>query len=80
MARLAAFFIVLGIGSFILPLVGYQFRLISLFGDNQQLIGVVFILVGLALLGVRIVSKVRQSSNRFPTNSPARPNRPGGSK
>jgi hypothetical protein len=80
MARLAAFFIVVGIGSFILPLIGYQFRLISLFGDNKQLFGVIFILIGLSLVGVKIISRVRRRSNHLPANSAARSNRPGGAK
>jgi hypothetical protein len=40
-------FVILGIGSFILPRMGMQFSLISIFGEgNEAIVGVAFIAVG----------------------------------
>lgn len=44
-------FCILGIGSFILPKMGMQFSLISLFGEgNEAITGTAFLLIGLVLL------------------------------
>jgi hypothetical protein len=46
--------ILLGIGSYILPMMGRQFMLVSIFGDSP-LVGAAFIIVGavLTFLGIR---------------------------
>lgn len=50
------FCLILGIGSFILPYMGLQFRLLSLFGDKQPAVAVVLALVGAVMVGASIVS------------------------
>jgi hypothetical protein len=43
-------FIVLGAGSFILPMMGVQFRLISLFGEAAPVVGVVLLALGVLMV------------------------------
>jgi hypothetical protein len=43
-------FLILGVGSFVLPLVGLQFRVINAFGDAAPCAGGVFAVVGIALV------------------------------
>ena len=68
--------IVLGLGSFILPLVGMQFRLLALFGPAQNIVA-----LGLAALGVilLILSRTRGPSRPAAAGQPAaaRPRHPG---
>lgn len=52
MTRLAVFLLILGAGSFMLPLFGLQFRLLDLFGDSQQIVAIVMVIAGVALLVV----------------------------
>lgn len=42
--------LILGIGSFILPLMGMQFRLLSLFGDAAPIVGIALAVIGGLLL------------------------------
>ena len=42
--------LILGIGSFILPLIGLQFRLLNLFGAATSIIGAVLALIGAVLV------------------------------
>jgi len=69
--------IVLGLGSFILPLVGMQFRLLALFGPAQNIVA-----LGLAALGVilLILSRTRGPSRPAAAGPPAaaRPATPAG--
>jgi hypothetical protein len=44
--------IVLGVGSFILPMMGMQFRLLSLFGEHTGIAGAVMAVLGVILLGI----------------------------
>ena len=44
--------IVLGVGSFILPTMGYQFRLLSIFGEHTGIAGAVMAVIGVILLAV----------------------------
>jgi hypothetical protein len=48
-------FLVLGIGSFLFPMLDMQFRFLSFFGDATPVVGGVFAVVGalLLLLGIR---------------------------
>jgi hypothetical protein len=55
MTRIAVLLLVLGIGSFILPLFGLQFRLLNLFGDAQPIASIVMALVGGALLVAQMI-------------------------
>lgn len=53
-----------GIGSFVLPLVGLQFKLFRLFGDKSTVVGVVVAVVGGALLafGMKEESAAQQQA------------------
>jgi hypothetical protein len=55
MTRIATMLLVLGIGSFILPFFGLQFRLLKIFGDAQPIISVIMALLGGVLLVAQIV-------------------------
>jgi hypothetical protein len=50
MQRLAIFLIIIGIGSFVLPMMGAQFMLVSVFKDHETEAGVGMIVGGLVLL------------------------------
>lgn len=50
MKSLGGTLLILGIGSFILPLMGFQFRLISIFGNNQTIAAIIMVIVGIILL------------------------------
>ena len=41
---------ILGIGSFILPLFGFQFRIMEIFGNGQLYAAIALIIIGLFLL------------------------------
>ena len=55
MTRIAVTLLVLGIGSFILPFFGLQFRLLNLLGDAQPIVSIGLALVGGVLLVVQVV-------------------------
>jgi hypothetical protein len=46
MAKLGTLLLLLGLGSFVLPLVGLQFRVLSLFGENQTIAAIGMVVVG----------------------------------
>ena len=50
MARFGVMLLILGIGSFILPLFGMQFRLLAIFGDAQPIVALVMAALGGVLL------------------------------
>jgi uncharacterized membrane protein YgdD (TMEM256/DUF423 family) len=50
MTKLGATLIILGGGSFVLPLFGLQFRLLSLFGKATPVIGIVLAVAGVILI------------------------------
>jgi putative Mn2+ efflux pump MntP len=53
MRGLGVALLVFGIGSFILPLIGMQFRLLSIFGEGSQpIVGVVLAVIGAVLIFV----------------------------
>jgi len=53
MRGLGVALLILGIGSFILPLVGMQFRLLSLFGEGSQpIVAIVIAVIGAVLIFV----------------------------
>jgi hypothetical protein len=55
---LASFCLIVGAGSFVLPLAGFQFRIITMFGPATPIMGAV-----LLIAGVLILLDVRQSSD-----------------
>jgi hypothetical protein len=63
MKNLGVLLLVLGAGSFILPMLGLQFKLMRLFGDAQPIVAIIAVLLGAVLLGI---SFMRQKA---PTNS-----------
>ena len=67
--------IFLGIGSFVLPALGMQFRLIELFGDDPRASGAMFIVVGALLYAVGSAlerrSQRRAAAQRAPAAAPA---------
>ena len=48
--------IVMGIGSFILPMMGMQFRLLSIFGEHTGIAGAAMAVIGVILLGVSFMA------------------------
>lgn len=44
--------VLFGIGAFVLPMMGYQFTLLQVFGEKQSLVGGGLIAVGVVLLGL----------------------------
>jgi hypothetical protein len=54
MRGFAILLIVLGVGTFVLPMMGLQFRLMSLFGSAQPIVAVVAAVVGVVLLIVSL--------------------------
>lgn len=55
MVRFAIFLLILGVGSFILPLMGRQFILMSIFGEAAPAVAIGMIILGgvLLVLGIR---------------------------
>lgn len=54
MARFGIFLLILGLGSFILPLIGMQFRLMSIFGDAQRIVAIAMALLGSVMLFLHV--------------------------
>jgi type IV secretory pathway VirB2 component (pilin) len=48
--------IALGVGSFILPMMGMQFRLLSIFGEHTGIAGAVMAVIGVILLGISFMA------------------------
>ena len=63
--------VLLGVGSFILPAFGMQFRLINAFGGDPSSRGVLFIIVGAVLY---LIGKARERGAR-PAAAPQAPSR-----
>lgn len=63
--------LVLGVGSFILPLLGMQFRILNVFGDAQPIVGIGMAVLGGALLLIGLVT-----GNSAPALNTTRPNLP----
>ncbi len=61
MKRWGLLLVVIGVGSFILPMFGMQFRLVNLAGGDPSASGVLFIIAGavLYLIGQALESRVR---------------------
>jgi len=64
--------VLLGVGSFILPAFGMQFRLINVFGGDPSSSGVLFIIVGAVLY---LVGQARERGGARPTAAPQAPSR-----
>ena len=81
MKRWGVLLIVIGIGSFILPAIGMQFRLINLAGGDPSTSGVLFIAAGAVLyfIGQALESRARPTprpSAGVPPAPAAAPGRP----
>ncbi len=50
MKKFGATLVVLGIGAFILPLFGLQFRIINIFGEVQWIIAIIAIILGILMV------------------------------
>jgi membrane protein implicated in regulation of membrane protease activity len=50
MRRLGTTLLILGIGSFILPAIGIQFKIMYIFGDATPIVAIGFAIVGLVLI------------------------------
>lgn len=61
MIQTGVWVLILGLGSFILPMFGFQFRILSIFGDAAPLVGIILTILGIVLLVVGI------SKNKKPT-------------
>jgi hypothetical protein len=59
MVSFGVLLLILGIGTFILPLLGLQFRILSIFGPNQDIVAIGMAVVG-AVLVVLGLSRGRQ--------------------
>jgi hypothetical protein len=62
MVSFGVLLLILGIGSFILPLLGLQFRVLSVFGPNQDVAAIAMAVVGAALVVVGL-SRGRQRAS-----------------
>ena len=67
------FLIVLGAGSLLLPMIGFQFSLMELVEDYQPLAGVVVALIGAILL---FIGMTRSQPAAEVTSTPAQPDSP----
>jgi len=61
MARAGIFCLILGIGSFLLPMMGMQFRLLNMLGENTWMAG-----AGLSVLGVVLLVASGMSKQKPP--------------
>lgn len=50
MRKFGATLVVLGIGSFVLPFFGLQFKIINIFGEAQWIIAIIAIIVGILMV------------------------------
>lgn len=62
MRQIAVWLLVLGVGSFILPMMGMQFRLLSAFGEATPFIGGGMAVLGGILLGVSFVAEKNENN------------------
>jgi hypothetical protein len=81
MKRWGALLIVIGVGSFVLPAIGMQFRLINVFGGDPSSSGTLFIIAGAVLffIGQALESRARptpRASTGVPPARVAAPQRP----
>jgi hypothetical protein len=70
--RIGGTLLVLGVGSFILPLFGMQFRLLNIFGDAQPLVGLALATIGAILLIAGFIFK-SSGKQRSPAQTPMPP-------
>lgn len=52
MRQCATWFLILGIGAFILPMVGLQFKIFRLFGESLPLVAGGMVIAGMLMLGL----------------------------
>jgi hypothetical protein len=70
MVGLGIFLIVIGAGSLLLPMLGYQFTLMELVDDYQPYVGIVVAVVGAILL---FMGMTRRQPDTEVTSTPDRP-------
>ena len=75
MTGIGILLLVLGIGSFILPMIGFQFRLMDLVEDYQPFAGIIVAVIGAVLLylGYMQRAKVAAAPAAPPATPPAPP-------
>lgn len=54
MAQLGGVLIFVGLGSFLLPLIGFQFTLVSLFDEQQPWTGLIIAGIGVGLIALSV--------------------------
>jgi len=61
MGRLGFWLIILGVGAFILPRIGLQFKLVSLFGQYQVYAAIAFAVIGVILVLIGNAAKKKNT-------------------
>lgn len=54
MMRAGIFFLIIGIASFVLPMMDMQLRIMRIFGDATPIAGAVAIVIGIALISLNV--------------------------
>jgi threonine/homoserine/homoserine lactone efflux protein len=70
MTRIGILLVVLGVGSFVLPMIGFQFRLMDLVADYQPFAGIIVAAIGAVLLYLGYTQS-QKASAPAPAASPA---------
>lgn len=55
MQRIGTYLLILGVGAFILPMFGLQFRLLNALGDSQTIVAGVLAAAGVVLIAVGVI-------------------------
>jgi threonine/homoserine/homoserine lactone efflux protein len=71
MTRLGILLVVLGIGSFVLPMIGFQFRLMDLVADYQPFAGIIVAVIGAVLLYLGLTQRAKEVASPTPAPAPA---------
>ena len=71
--RIGGTLLVIGIGGFVLPLFGMQFRLLNLFGEAQPVVGALMAMIGLTLFAIGLIAGKAAPSGTATTAPAARP-------
>jgi len=61
MRTLSIYLLIIGLGSFILPMMGYQFKVIQIFGEgNESMLGIILMAIGAILLVLSFLKGKKQ--------------------
>jgi hypothetical protein len=76
MTRIGILLVVLGVGSFVLPMIGFQFRLMDLVEDYQPFAGIIVAAIGAVLLYLGYMQRPKApapaaTANPAPSPSPS---------